>query len=255
MQLWTPAHVDTLLPALGVMLLIGLVLRLTIGNKSYKVRMIPIQIIACVLLILEVGKQTVSLQNGYDLYHLPFHFCSLFLFVLPAMAFYRGKHQSKVTCISAATCAALFLLMLIYPDLIYSQGNIEQYFTEYLSFHTVTFHNLVMLAFVLIAMLNLHTPAPKGEQRTLIAFVSAFCVISASMAHLLETNYANFYTCNIPALEAVRQSIQASLGYVLTQILYVLILTVLNILFVLMSYWFYRLLLRLMPARKSKQLV
>ena len=116
MELWTPEHTMTLLPALTVMLIIALGLRLLLGNKSTKVRMIPIQIIACLLLLLEVGKQAVSFSRGYDLYHLPFHFCSLFLLVLPMMAFYRGKHQNAVNAISASVCTSLLLLMLIYPQ-------------------------------------------------------------------------------------------------------------------------------------------
>lgn len=252
MELWTPAHAETLLPALAVMLLIALVLGKLLRERPLAVRMLPIQIIACILVILEIGKQAVSLYNGYDLYHLPFHFCSLFIFALPVMAFYKGKHRSAVTAITTSLCGALFLLMLIYPNLIYSSGNIENYFQGYMDFHTVTFHNLVMLAFLLMITLQLHTPQPKGETKPVTLFVIGFCVVSATMAQILKTNYANFYTCNVPVFEELRLSLQGSIGYIPTQLLYILILTGLNIGFVLMSYWFSRLLLKLFsPARKS----
>lgn len=251
MELWTPEHTATLLPALAVMLVIALGLRLLLGNKSTKVRMIPIQIIACLLLLLEVGKQAVSISRGYDLYHLPFHFCSLFLLVLPMMAFYRGKHRNAVNAISAAVCTSLLLLMLIYPNLIYGAGNIHEFFTDYLSFHTVAFHNLVMLASILIVALQLHIPQPKGEPRAVLLFIGGFCLISASMAQILKTNYANFYSCNIPPLEAVRISLQNVLGYGFTQVLYVLIVSFLNFGFVLMCYWLYRLLLGLTRSKKA----
>ena len=101
MQLWTLDHAKTLLPAVAVMLLIALGLRIWLGKKSLKVRMIPLQIATCVLLLLEVGKQVLSLQRGYDLYHLPFHYCSLFLFVMPVMAFYRGKYRQQVNAVGA----------------------------------------------------------------------------------------------------------------------------------------------------------
>lgn len=241
MQLWTPEHAQTILPALAAMIVIALVLRLTIGNRSLKVRMIPFQILACILFAIEIGKQAVSLSRGYDLYHLPFHFCSLFIFALPVMAFYKGKHQQKVYGVTSALCMAVTLMMLIYPDLIYSAGNIREFFTDYLSFHTVLFHNIVMFAFILIAALGLHTPQ-KGEWKAVALFTVCFCVISATMAQLLETNFNNFYSCNIAPLETVRQSLQGILGYGLTQALYVVIVTVLDILFVQMSYWLYRLL-------------
>ncbi len=241
MELWTPEHTKTLLPAIAVMLVIAAVLRLTLGRRSLKVRMIPFQILACILFALEIGKQAVSLSRGYDLYHLPFHFCSLFIFMLPLMAFYRGKAEQTVRAITAAICASLFLLMVIYPNLIYSAGNINEFFTDYLSFHTVAFHNIVMLEFLLIVALELHVPAPKGEPKAAALFTLGFCAVSATMAQLLKTNYANYYSCNIPVLEQVRLSVQSVLGAGLTQLIYVLIVSLLNLLFVQLSYWLYRL--------------
>ena len=252
MELWTPEHIKTLLPALAVMIAIALGLRWLMGNKPLNVRMIPIQIIACLLLLLEVGKQAVSLSRGYDLYCLPFHFCSLFLLVLPVMAFYRGKHRNTINAISASVCTSLLLLMLIYPNLIYGPYNINEFFTNYLSFHTVAFHNLVMLASILIIALQLHTPQPKGEPKAVLLFIGGFCVVSASMSHILKTNYANFYSCNIPPLETIRVSLQDMLGYVPTQILYVLIVSALNFGFVLMCYYLYKLLLRLTQSKKPQ---
>lgn len=251
MELWSAEHIRTLLPSLGVMFLIAGVLRLALGKKSLSIRMIPFKILACIIVLLEIGKQVLSIQRGYDLYHLPFHFCSLFLFTLPAMAFYKGKHQKAVGAITSAVCGSLFLLMLIYPALIYSGDNIKEFFTNYFSFHTVAFHNIVMLAFLLIVALDLHTPAPKGETKAALFFTIGFCVISATMAQLLHTNYANYYSCNIAPLEAVRVSLQGTLGYGLTQVLYILIVSALNVVFVQLSYWTYRLLRFLVTSPKQ----
>lgn len=254
MELWTLEHTKTLLPALVVMVLLALVLRITIGNKPLKIRMIPLQVLACILVALEIGKQVLSLQEGYDLYHLPFHFCSLFIFALPVMAFYRGTHQQTVFGVISALCAALTLLMLIYPNLIYSAANIGEFFTNFFSFHTVAFHNVVILFFVLIIALEVHTPAPKGEPKAAMLVTVGFCVVSATMAQLLKTNYANYYSCNIPPLEAVRISLQGVLGYGFTQLLYVLIVSLLNILFVQGSYWVYRF-LRKICCRSGSDIV
>jgi len=252
MELWTYEHTITLIPALAIMLIIAAVLRLTIGKKDLKIRMIPFQILACAIVLLEIGKQAVSLSRGYDLYHLPFHFCSLFIFMLPLMAFYKGKHRQAVTAVTAAISGAMFLLMLIYPNLIYGAWNIQDYFKGYFDFHTVTFHNVVMLEFLLIVALDLHTPAPKGETMQSVWFITGFCVVSASMAHLLKTNYANYYTCNIPPLEAVRVSVQNAIGALPATLLYVAIVSALNIVFVIGSYWFYRLVRHLLAGKKEK---
>lgn len=251
MQLWTPEHAMTLLPSLAVMLVIAVILRLTIGKKELKIRMIPFQILAVILFLIEIGKQVCSLERGYDLYHLPFHFCSLFIFMLPIAAFYRGKHRQTVMGITAAICSAMFLLILIYPNLIYSAGNIQNFFSGYFDFHTVFFHNIVMLEFILIVALQLHAPQPKGETLSCFWFTVGFSVVAATMAQLLKTNYANYYSCNVPVLEEVRVGLQGVIGYWPTQILYILILTALQIGFVVMAYWFYRLCRKLVAGKSA----
>ena len=251
MELWTTAHTQTLLPAFAVMIVLACLLRFLLGNKSHKIRMIPIQIIACLILALEVGKQIYSFQHGYDLYHLPFHFCSLFIFMLPIMAFYKGKKKQTVYGITAALCMSVCALMLIYPALIYSAGNIEEFFTNYLSFHTVAFHNLVMFAAILIPALKVHEPDKKGTNKSLILFMLGFCAVSATMAQLLKTNFNNFYRCNIAPLEAIRAAVEAALGYAPAQVLYVCIVIVMDIVFVQVFFLLYRLLQKCFPAKSD----
>lgn len=253
MELWTSEHIKTLLPILAVMLVLAAFLKMWLGKKDLSVRMIPLQVIACALVLLEIGKQVLSILRGYDLYHLPFHFCSLFIFTLPVMAFYRGKYRQTVGGVVSALCAAVFLLMLIYPNLIYSAGNIHEFFEDYFSFHTVAFHNLVMLAFVLIVALDLHETARTGpEIRATAIFTAGFGVVAATMSQLLKTNYANMYTCNIPVLEELRLTVAGVIGTVPTQILYVAIVCLLHIGFVVMAYGFYRL-VRYLLGRLGKR--
>ena len=240
MQLWTPEHMKTLLPATAVFLVVAVIARLTIGKKELRIRMLPVQILAVIIILLEIGKQVMSFVKGYDLYHIPLHYCSMLIFALPAMAFYKGRHSETVKAVGAALCTAMTLLTLIYPNLIYSPGNIQNYLNGFFDFHTVTFHNVVILATFLVIALDLHTPQPKGEGKTITLVVCVFCAVSAAMAQLLKTNYANYYSCNIAPLEAVRVSLQGVLGPVVTQLLYILIVSALNILFTLLSYWVYR---------------
>jgi len=239
-QLWEKEQIQTLLPAIGVMVVLAIILRLTLGKREEKARRIPLQIIAVILLALEVGKQTLSIIKGYDLYHIPLHYCSLFIYVLPVMAFYKGKHRQKVNAIGAGICAALTLLMLIYPGIIYSGGNVRAYFTDFFSFHTVTFHNLAMFAFPVILALELHTPQ-KGDGKAVAVFALGFTVVAGTMAQVLKTNFANFYSCNVAPLETVRLNMQEVIGVVPTQIIYVAIVAVLHIGFTVLSYVLYSL--------------
>ena len=251
MELWSPQHIKTLLPALVVMLLVSIGLRAWLGKKDEKIRMIPVQVIAVILLLLEVGKQVVSFSRGYDLYHIPLHFCSLLLVTMPAMAFYKGKHVQKVRAVGTAICGAVFWLTAIYPCLIYGAGNIERFFVDYLDFHTVAFHNLAMLAFVLMVALDLHTPAPKGEHKLIVLFLTAFCAIAAIVSQLLETNYAGFYHCNVGPIEEVRLMLQPIIGYAPAQLIYVFGLTAVHYGFVIGFYCIYKAIRKLLNRKKT----
>jgi len=201
--------------------------------------MMPIQVISVLLVVLEIIKQAVSLSRGYDLYHIPLHFCSLFVFVMPVLSFYKGKHVQSVRAVAAAITASVFLLMLIYPNLIYGAHDIENFTREFMCFHTVVFHNTVMQALMIMLALNIYKPNTKKDIKPVMLFVVVFCAVSSVMAQILKTNYANFYTCNIPVLEAVRITVQGIMGKTLTQILYILIVSLLNLAFVFGSYWAY----------------
>lgn len=245
MSLWTPEHAKTLIPALIVMFLVALILRKFLIKKDWSTRMIPFRIIAGILIVLEIGKQACSFARGYDLYHIPLHYCSLFLFSVPAMAFYTGKHKRTVQAVTSAFCASLLVFMLVYPDLIYGSWDINNFFSNYFAFHTVTFHNLVLFAFMLIFALELTGSAQKGDSKAIFLSTGVFCVVSAVMAQLLKTNFANFYRCNIPVFESLRSGLEPVLGYAVTQLLYVMILSVLTVLFTWGAYWLYRLLFKL----------
>ena len=72
---WTTPHLIQLLSCEAVMVIIAIILNKLLGNKPLKVRMIPYQILTVILLLSEVGKQYLSIQRGYDLYHIPLHVC------------------------------------------------------------------------------------------------------------------------------------------------------------------------------------
>ena len=250
MVLWTPKHIQTLLPALGIMILVAVALRIWLGKKELNKRIIPLQIIAVILVLLEIGKQWDSFAGGYDLYHIPLHYCSLVLITLPLMAFYRGKYAATIREIACGVCAAVTLLTVIYPDLIYSAGNIEAYFRDYQSFHTVTFHNLAILAGFLTVALNFREEG-KAAHGSLALFILVFCVFSATGAQLLETNYNNFYTCNIAPLEQLRQAVEAVVGSLAAKIFYVVIVTAVDIAFTLGAYSLYRFLTKIAARQKA----
>lgn len=246
MELWTDMHIKTLLPSMLIMAVVALILGKCLAKRSERVRMLPFQVFAVLLFVLEIIKQLKSFSQGYDLYHIPLHFCSLFVFMLPLMSFYHGKYKNGVRAITVGLCASVFFLMSVYPALIYTANDVEQYFQSFFAFHTVTFHNVVILEFFLIITLRLFEPqGGKKDTRPLLLFMLCYCAIASVSAQLLQTNFNNFYQCNVPPLETLRQSLIGPLGATMTQVLYVLTVTAVDLLFVFGAYWLYRLLYRL----------
>ena len=239
MELWSATHAKTLIPSMVVMLIVSILLRFLLIKKDLKIRMIPFQILAVIILLIEAGKQITSLINGYDLYHLPFHVCSIFIYMLPISAFYKGKYREKVFSITSALCCAVFLFLAIYPCLIYSADNIKNFFNGFFDFHTVAFHNIVVFEFFLIITLDLNQPEGKSDLLPIAVFMAVFSIVSAIMAQLLKTNFANMYSCNIPPLENLRLLVQDAWGYVPAQILYVTIVGTLHIVFSIGSYYLF----------------
>lgn len=249
MELWSSTHIKTLPLAILCMIIIAVVLRTFLINKPLKIRAIPFMVVAFSLFVLEIFKQVLSAIDGeYDLYHIPLHYCSILIF-LPTLAsigilVFKNK-DGKINAISTATVTATMALTIIYPCLIYSADNIKNYFNGFFDFHTVTFHNLAIFAGILLVALNIHTPNFKKNKWAILLFIVGFCALSSSMAQILQTNFANFYSCNIAPLESVRQTVADACGYWPAQILYIIINSALNLAFTLGSYGLYTLLYKI----------
>ena len=178
------------------------------------------------------------------------HFCSLVLFSLPAFAFYKGKYAQQVASVAVGFTSAVFVLTAIYPALIYSAWDIENYFQSFFAFHTVTFHNLAMFAFMLMLALDVY-PSRKGDWKYPVFLIGIYCVVAAILSHLICTNFNNLYQCNVAPLESIRLAMHQKIGYWPTQILYVCIVTCLDMSFTLGAYHFYRLCRRLLCRRRT----
>ena len=108
-----------------------------------------------------------------------------------------------------------------------------------------------MLAFMLICALDVYTPG-KGDWKFPVFSIGAYCVVAAIASHLLKTNYNNLYQCNVPPLENVRLAMHGMIGYAPTQILYVIVVTCLDMAFTLGAYHFFRLCRRLVCGKKKQ---
>lgn len=253
MRLWTFKHLITIIPSFIIMVIIALVLRAYLLNASEAVRFIPIKISAIFLIILEIIKQIFSLCEGYDLYHLPFHFCSMFIFMIPLFAFARGKWKNHIRAFTTVISSALFVFMIVAPYYLYTDEKITTAFSNFLSFHTIAFHFIAVLVFVLIIALDLHKPDTKQDLKITATYLSVYCAIGGITAQIFKTNYNNFYYCAAEPVDNVRILISERLGAPIGQTIYVLGAAAVTISFTLVSYIVYRLIYKAVNDAKNEK--
>lgn len=249
LQLWTRLHAITYIPTFCVMIFVAIMLRRILIKKEEKVRLIPLKIIAILLIVLEIGKQITSISQGYNLYHLPFHFCSLFILFIPLAAFYSGKWRKSIFSFTTVISSTLFAFMLVCPSNAYSDECFSGFFSDFLDFHTIVFHSLVVFEFLLIVALDLYQPNTKFDAKNTLIIISAYSLVGGIMAQILKTNYNNFYYCHAEAVDNIRLAIIENIGYAAGQTVYVLGVYAVNITFVFASYAIYRLIISAVKAR------
>lgn len=218
---WTLMHLITLIPTFIIEVIFAFVLVKYLKNKDENTRYIPFKVIAIILTIMEVLKQVVSYIDGYSLYHLPFHFCSLFIFLLPLHAFYKGKHKNLVDNLTLACCSSLFLFMIIAPSIIYGEGAIKDFFKDYIAGHSVVFHCLVCFYFMLMIGLNKFKFNKNKDIKKIFIIMSIYSLIAAILAQTLETNFNNFYSCGMEFIDDLRVLAIEKIGW-LAEFVYVL---------------------------------
>lgn len=240
--MWTFEHFLAIVPAAIVGIVIAIILRKYLIDKPLHIRMIPFHVCTVILLISEVIKQIVSIgYNGepYRLYSLPLHVCSLFLFLFPLMSCYKGKYSDLINTFACTVSGALTIFMVILPTMLYPVNEIVEWNTNYLYFHTVFFHNLVLFMFVLIVALELHTPKKKSYLKEVTIGAYMYCLHAALFSYLLQTNFSNFYSCNMPGIDGIVAAIKTATSEAVGQTFYVFILILLHIGFFILSYYVY----------------
>jgi hypothetical protein len=156
--------------------------------------------------------------------------------LFPIHAFYHGKYRRFVEAATLGVSASLFLFMLIVPTVVYSDADIQGFFTNYLDFHTVTFHALACFYFMLMVSLGLYHQDTKQDLKGFTLFILGYEVVATALSYLLNTNFHNLLRCNLGAGEALRESLVASLGN-WGQVIYTLAIFAGTILFVCLAYF------------------
>lgn len=201
---WTLAHVKTLIPCMIVYMLIAILIAKLLKNKPDKIKLIPIYVITGIIIVLEIIKQCRSIDLGYDLSDLPLYYCSLFLYFYPATCLYHGKHKDVVRLLTLLTGMALLGVMIIMPNVVYSDGAINNYFKDFDDFHTVFYHNIILLGTLILLMIDVINVNPKRDIKVVFIGYCLYCIVVVPIALLTKTNFNQFYRSYVPFVEDLR---------------------------------------------------
>lgn len=194
-----------LLPLMLIsIILIAVLLRIFLKNTNERIKAIPLQVIAGIILVLEIIKQILNIINGFSAWALPFHYCSMFVFFFPFAQFSKGKVQRLMKPVAFTTALAMFLLFYFNPSSIIGDS-CSNLFGSFGNFHTFTFHHLIILYVFVSILLNNYKPQKK-DYICLLIVMSAYYVGGITLAHIFNVNYCNFLTSNISFMELIRTS-------------------------------------------------
>ena len=200
---------------LAIIVLISVALGFLLRKKDYKIKSIPLKIIAGILFVAEIVKQILNIVNGYSLWAIPLHFCSLFVFFFPLSELMPAKICKVFKPVSVACATAMTLLFYFGPNTIISDSCYYIFFTEYnvtnvaefgrifSNYHTFFFHHFVILYLGITLALKLYSPK-KSDVYMVLAVMSAYIIITMPLAHIIDVNFCNMLESNIPFMEAIR---------------------------------------------------
>lgn len=252
MGLWSKLHAITLLPAFLLFAILAYVLARLLKDKEDKIKNLPFQIITVFILIIEIIKQILSFDNGvYDTYALPFHYCSLFLYLLPLHSFYKGKYKELVERAMFICGTSLLFMMLVVPTVIYGESAISEFMKNYSATHTVVFHNVVSFYVMLMIAFKTHTFNLKKDAIVSAIFLSIYFVIATILSYSFDVNFHNIKHCNLDAIENIRCMLVDGLG-TFGQVIYIIILYIGTLLVAMLSAYIVKLLVYLFNLIKTK---
>lgn len=118
----------------------------------------------------------------------PFNLCSFSLYVMPIVAFGKGKFARFMTPFTYAVGLLAGLLVLLYPSNVL--GNSDQWFpvTEVLPFHSFIYHGNMIFFSIYLAMSKSYVP--KFMDFTKALFVLLLSAAFANVLNfILDTDY------------------------------------------------------------------
>lgn len=194
--------------AYSIIIFISVILGILLKNKSDKVKRIPLYIIGITLVVLEISKQIKNVagydyqtffsfitgeRSEFDLWGLPFHFCSLFIFWCLFQLIFMNSKKISILFDNLAFIWATFIsvLVIFYPGMVFNAAINGVYQTGKIN-HTSLFHLLVVLYWgIALSLRTYKFDIKKVYQAPVCVLIYGAFVLPA--VHIFKQNYCSLY--------------------------------------------------------------
>ena len=191
--------------ALFAIIIMGVILKHVLRNKSENMRHLPLMVIAGVLFVLEIIKQVYHIVCGtWHTWYIPLHFCSYFLVWYTVSFFARGKVRQSMYACSLTGGIIVSILLLVAPRMILHSATVN-IFGNFNNFHTFFYHMGVMAYWIWMLMLIVYHHETCHLKRTVI-FHIVFFFVTIIGAHAFHENFTNVLHSDISIMEEIRLS-------------------------------------------------
>ena len=172
-------------------------------KQSHKKRKIILQIIGVTLAVLEIIKILYHVINKtFTPVILPFHFCSVFIYLIPLAQFLPNKLAKHIKPLPF--CYAIMVIIILWVNPGATIGNASAgIFKSFPNFHTFFFHQIVIAYFVFSIAINDYVPKLSHCLNLAIGVVVYSCY-AIPAAFLLNNNYVNILFSLFKPLETFR---------------------------------------------------
>ena len=186
---------------LGI-IFVAVILAIILRRRSLLIRGIPCALIAITLIFFEIVKLRWNFLGDYNPRFLPFHYCSMFLLVIP-LAELCGPRLSRIfRPIAACIAFSVSVGMYLYPVGMLGAAS-EMLGIDFYRTHSFIFHHLLVLYFVLVVALQLCNP--KFYHVFIVGGIAIFYNMAATyLSYHFDANYGNILESMIPILEEYR---------------------------------------------------
>ena len=200
---YTQAEFINMFAALFVILVLGIILRLTLKNKTLAIRQIPLHIVGATLVGIEVVKQVYHICVGdWNTWFLPFHFCSFFLIWYAIALCTRGNIRQLMYFCSLTGGVIVTAVMYVAPHIILQDGA-RIFWDNFNHGHTYFFHMGVVAYWIWMLMLDIYQPQRQHIMKTVLLY-GAFFLVTVAAAFIFNENYTDVLSSSLAGFENFR---------------------------------------------------